>query len=256
MIQCSIHLPGFTRSLIVVLRRLLSLPQDLLNEASKNGGSSKIPTQTSEIAYIYTLFGYPLFPQAIHGLSNSSNRSMALTSPSSMNTLSFHSSTRIHNSGATHFQHQSISSMCGGICYQLLVLLANLFQKRSNVLELGNHQVLEFLFDILSVHSSEYGRLITDLDLLVIHKQLIRTLCKLVLTACETKDGLATLSDLHFILYLTRSLRQSELSTALHLELAQLLVFTIRVSLFVVFERNEIYFVFLIIDCFYRNPFR
>lgn len=149
-------------------------------------------------------------------------------------------------------EEKSSYSICGELCYHLLAILLNLLKNPQTLDELVSNNKLHLLFEILSITTHVH-----DLGMLIIHKQLVRTLCQLASLACSTRSRVETLKKQvcgkknkpelcwktnfwfqNFFGYLLTMLGQKHsLSNIITLELCQVLVYTLKVKFFQLNEK-------------------
>lgn len=88
-------------------------------------------------------------------------------------------------------------SVCGDLCFHLLATLSNLLKDPQTLEELVSTNKLSILFEILSLSTH-----VSDFGLLIIHKQLVRTLCQLASISCVTITKIAQIKKQVFCFFL------------------------------------------------------
>jgi hypothetical protein len=163
---------GLSTILISVLQKILPIsPQDLSQFEEKTNYLLAHYSPSYDFQPIYTFFRYPMIPKCFSSLF-----ALALVSPSSF---------------SANTKSPVAISVQGIISYHLLCILGNLFTQHNILDELVKFNQLQSLMKILSLKHSQGA----DFGLLIVHKQLIRTLCKLTATVCRDVKQIYTLKD-------------------------------------------------------------
>jgi len=89
-------------------------------------------------------------------------------------------------------QRVRITSVFGSVCLKILCILEHLFWCPETLEEVvqNKHQLLDLLLELFSL-----DRQTTDCDLFILHKQLVRSLCRLLDTASRSRSHLLLLHE-------------------------------------------------------------
>eukprot|EP01119_Soliformovum_irregulare_P013684 TRINITY_DN3666_c2_g1_i3.p1 TRINITY_DN3666_c2_g1~~TRINITY_DN3666_c2_g1_i3.p1 ORF type:complete len:2431 (-),score=776.48 TRINITY_DN3666_c2_g1_i3:1776-9068(-) len=212
---------GMTSTIVSVLTNLLSIPSHAVASTSQRSPSNFF--STFNFPPIYSYFSMPLCPPPMS--SNMSGLNATATS-------SLTASTRIGKSASDI----PMTSMMGGLCYHLLAILQNLFSSPKTIQELISSNQLKSLLEIFILSSQ-------GSDELVVHKQLIRCLCSMMMCASRDMKAMVVLQQ-EVIPYLLNLMKKSSLATVIRLELCLFFIFAIKKSssmtlvLFEEFQKN------------------
>eukprot|EP01114_Cavostelium_apophysatum_P014246 TRINITY_DN3646_c0_g1_i2.p1 TRINITY_DN3646_c0_g1~~TRINITY_DN3646_c0_g1_i2.p1 ORF type:complete len:2996 (+),score=922.89 TRINITY_DN3646_c0_g1_i2:247-9234(+) len=214
----SLSAPGLAATLVTNLTHLLKTSlkanhyQDSQNAFVPSHYSNNLLSKSVSLPNIHAIFSMPPIPSSLKNVFSG-----YATSTSNITT----------NVGKDEsMQHDVHSSTLAHLCMHLLSILGNLFKNRAALDELVKYGKLSSLLDVLSAYTST-----TNNELLVMQKQLIRTLSSLAETACRELKQIQMLKDENFFPYILGVLRQDgALSTVISLELCQLMVFTVKRS--------------------------
>ncbi len=159
---------GLATLLVTLLHSILLLPSTSLYAINHK---RQLPPAFSNFSFppqICTYYGISAIPSCFESLFSSSSTSFS----------TFTASTR----SKREYSDLSTSSICGSLCYHLLAILGNLLHDHATLNELVEANKLQDLLEMLAINSQIQDSLFQ----LIVHKQLIRTLC--TLTSANSAD--------------------------------------------------------------------
>jgi len=262
---------GLATVLITVLTSVLELPSTYLTYKQGQASCPLIPSFCNfSFSYLSTLFSIEDFPECLSFLALHLEIPSVPKSPIWKQTgcapLSLPQDYNYPHSFSNHAvdprSHElsteiPVNSIRTSLCYHLLAILGNLFNHQSTWKELvkSDPLKLETLVDYLSLgprrkkteKRTQKGAVVMGMSIsnrtmrshdpdafgfFVVHRQLIRAMAKLFITACRTRKGISMLYQQRILPSVLENLWQhsDSLSSTIRLELCQLIVFTIKMS--------------------------